>query len=215
MKGRFMNGFVKVTAFPLWLPLFRTKVYYEDKKKQGRYFSGPAIVVSNHTSLVDYAVLLFVFFFRTVRYQMAEVLFRKKGPLPWLLRALGGIYVDRNSRDVGFLDETERILERGGAVGIFPESRLPKEGEERPLPFKPSAAYVAVRTGVPVIPVFTDGRYFQKCRVRVIIGAPLYASDYKVGENDKENAERFNEALRNKIIELEEKLNESKNAEKK
>ena len=148
MKGRFMNGFTKITGWPAAALIFRTKTYYEDKDVQSRRIKGPAIVVSNHTSLYDFAVLLFVFFSRTVRYQMAEVLFHKKGPLPRFLRALGGIFVDRDGHNFSFIEETEETLIKGGVVGIFPESRLPKKGEERPLPFKPSAAYTALHTGV-------------------------------------------------------------------
>lgn len=206
MKGRFMNGFTKITGWPAAALIFRTKVYYEDKSVQSRRIKGPAIVVSNHTSLYDFAVLLFVFFFRTVRYQMAEVLFRKKGPLPLFLRALGGIFVDRDGHNFSFIEETEETLAKGGVVGIFPESRLPKKGEERPLPFKPSAAYTALHTGVKVIPVYTNGKYFCKSRVRVIIGTPMYAADYKVSDDEKENVAAFNDALRQKIIRLEEEL---------
>ena len=206
MKGRFMNGFTKITGVIPQAIIFRTKVYYEDKKAQSRNIKGPAIVVSNHTALWDFAVLLFVFFSRTVRYQMAEVLFRKKGPLPLFLRSLGGIFVDRDAKNFSFIEETEETLSKGGVVGIFPESRLPKKGEERPLPFKPSAAYIAMHTGVQVIPVFTNGKYFSSHRARVIIGTPMYAADYKVGEDEKQNVEAFNDALRQKIIELGEEL---------
>ena len=56
---------------------------------------------------------------------MAEVLFRKK-KLGRILRAMGGIYVDRESSNFGFVAESEHILQKGGVVGIFPESRLPR-----------------------------------------------------------------------------------------
>ena len=100
MTGRLMNGFVKVTAWPVQKAVFRTKIYYEDRRIQSRKVRGPAIIISNHTSVFDYAVFLFVFFGRTLRYQMAEVLFRKK-KLGRFLRAMGGIYVDRESSNFG------------------------------------------------------------------------------------------------------------------
>ena len=75
---RFFNTFTKITAYPVQKACFNTKILYEDKSVQNRRIKGPAIVVCNHTSVYDYAVLLFVFFSRTVRYQMAEVLFKKK-----------------------------------------------------------------------------------------------------------------------------------------
>ena len=36
---------------------------------------------------------------------------------------------------------------------------------------------LALMSGVPVIPVVTNGSYFKKARARVLIGKPLYAAD--------------------------------------
>ncbi len=202
------NWFTKITG---WIPqfvCFRTKIYYEDPAVQKRHIRGPAIIVSNHTSVFDYAVYLFVFFSRTLRFQMAEVLFRKK-PLGTLLRLLGGIYVNRDTHNFGFISESEDILRKGGVVGIFPEARLPLKDEQRPLPFKPSAAYLALSSAVPVIPVFTNGSYFNRRRARVIIGKPVDVSEFcKEGNSDKENIEAVSEGMRSRIIELERSLNE-------
>ena len=205
---RLWNIFVKITAWPVQFVCFRTKVYYEDKKTQGRHIKGPAIIISNHTSIFDYAVYLFVFFTRTLRFQMAEVLFKKK-LLGTFLKMLGGIYVDRTGYDFGFIAKSEDILRRGGVVGIFPESRLPLPGEERPLEFKPSAALIALSSGVPVIPVVTNGSYFNRRRARVLIGRPMDLSEYSdpaLGE--KEDLAAVSEKLRCRIIELEKLLYE-------
>ena len=138
MVIRFVNLFAKITGWPVQLLCFRTRILYEDKKIQGRRIGGAAIVISNHTSIFDYAVFLFVFISRTLRYQMAEILFEKK-PLCYLLKLLGGIRIDRDSHDFSFMARSEAILRNDGVVGIFPEGRLAREGEERPLPFQPGA----------------------------------------------------------------------------
>lgn len=205
---RFWNWFVKITGWPAQALCFRTKVYYEDRSVQDRHIRGPALVISNHTSIVDYMLYLFVFFTRTVRFQMAEVLFRKKF-LGWLLRRLGGIYVDRNAKDFGFLTESLEILENGGAVGMFPESRLPLPGEARPLEFKVSAAWLALAAGVPVIPVVTNGSYCKRARARVLIGKPFYAADLAPeGGEEKETLQLVSERMRQIIIDLENLLDE-------
>ena len=205
----FWNWFAKITGWPVQFVCFRTKVYYENRATCSRRIKGPAIIISNHTSVFDYAVYLFVFFSRTLRFQMAEVLYKKR-LLGWFLRRMGGIYVDRDGFDFGFVTKSEEILSRGGVVGIFPESRLPKPGEERPLEFKTSAAYIALRAGVPVIPVVTNGSYFNlKKRARVMIGEPINAddlSDPSLGE--KEDLKNVSARLRERIIELEKMLYE-------
>ena len=204
---RFWNWFAKITGWPVQFLCFRTKVYYENAACSRR-IKGPAIIISNHTSVFDYAVYLFVFFSRTLRFQMAEVLYRKK-LLGWFLRRMGGIYVDRDGFDFGFVTKSEDVLRGGGVVGIFPESRIPKPGEERPLEFKTSAAYIALRSDAPVIPVVTNGSYFSKKRARVMIGEPINVrdlSDPDLGE--KEDLKNVSAKLRERIIELEKKLYE-------
>ena len=204
---RFWNAFVKITGWLVQFLCFRTKVHYEDRARQSRRINGPAIIISNHTAVYDYVVYMFVFFRRTLRFQMAEVLFRKKllGPL---LRRLGGIYVDRDARDMGFVADSERILASGGVVGIFPEGRIPRPGETRPLPFAASAAFLALSSGSPVIPVYTNGSYFARRRAHVMIGVPFYAADLApAGCGEKETIARVSEAMRRRIIELGNELN--------
>ncbi len=207
---RLFNGFVKVTGVLLWWILFRPKVYYMDKKVQGRHIKGSAVIMSNHTSVFDYALFLGIFLTRTLRYQMAEVLFRKKF-LGWFLRSMGGIYVNRDTYNFSFVDESVDIINKGGVVGIFPESRLPRKGEEAPLPFKPSGSLVALRSGAPIIPVYTDGVYFSSKRARLIIGTPVYAKDfYDESLSEKDNVKLISKELRNIIVELKNELERRK-----
>lgn len=204
---RLFNWFTKITGWPVQFVAFRTKIYYEDKKVQGRHIKGPAIIISNHTSIFDYAVYLFVFFTRTLRFQMAEVLF-KKVPLGLILRMLGGIYVNRDTYDFSFVGKSQTILEKGGVVGVFPESRIPRPEEKRPLEFKPSAAYLAYISGVPIIPIVTNGSYFNlKKRARVLIGKPIDIGIWWDGSKERrENLSIISERLRKEIIRLTKEL---------
>ncbi|MDO4815100.1 MAG: lysophospholipid acyltransferase family protein [Bacillota bacterium] len=205
---KFFNLFAKITGWLLQWFCFRTKVYYEDKSVQGRHIKGRAIIVSNHTSVYDYAVMMFVFITRTLRYQMAEILFEKKG-LRTLLRWLGGIYVNRNNHDLSFVRKSVDILDAGGVVGVFPEGRLPRKGEESPLPFASSVTYIALQSGAPIIPVYTNGSYFCKKRARVIIGKPIAADELADSSlTEKENLQQITEKIRERIKELGKELDE-------
>ena len=206
----FFNYFVKITGWLVQAIIFRTKVFYENKKIQSRRIKGPAIAVSNHTSVYDYAVYLFVFFFRTIRCQMAEVLYKKR-LLRLFLKCMGGIYVNRDSHDFFCLDKSNEILKKKGLVLIFPEGRLPLPEEERPLPFQPGAAMLALMSNAPIIPVYTSGGYFKKSRVKVIIGTPIYANDLIDNSlSDKDNIDIVCKTIRDKIIGLGKLLDEKK-----
>ena len=73
----FIVAFVKITGILPALLFFKPKLFFKNKKVQGRRLPAPAILVSNHMSLLDFALYLAIFPFRTIRFLMAEVLFIK------------------------------------------------------------------------------------------------------------------------------------------
>ncbi len=198
---------VKITAYPVYLAVFRTKVYYKNKSVQSRKIKGKAIVVSNHTSVWDFALMLFLFPFRLLRCVVAEIIYTRFGMKPFLA-LFGAIKVDRNTQDYAFIAKSVKVLQKGGVVEIYPEGRLPdKENDVAPLPFKPSAVYIALESNAPIIPVYTNGKYFTKERARVMVGEPIYVSDMYDGTlSERENIEKINDFLRKTIIELGEEL---------
>lgn len=203
------HWFVKITGFLPQLFIFRMKVYYEDRSIQGRHIRSKAIVISNHNYIYDFGVMLFLFPTRTLRCAVAEILYQKNIFMTALLKLFGCIRVDRNRLDFSFLDQMNRILDRGGVVEIFPESRLPDAGEERPLEFKPSYVYLALRSGAPVIPVYSNGKLFEREKLKVIIGKPIdVMALYDEELPERENIKIINSYIRGKIIELKEKLDE-------
>ena len=205
------NWLVKTTGFVPQLIAFRRKIYFEDKSLQGRNIKKGAILVSNHTSLMDFAAMLFVFWPRTLRCVVAELMYDKNFFMTLFLNASGAIKVDRNNHDVSFVEKCCGVLEKGGVVEIYPESRLPKKGEVGLMEFKPSTVHLALESGAPIIPVFNNGKYFTGERNRVIIGKPLYLRDmYDDSLSHKENIEIINNFLRGKIIELGEELEKQK-----
>lgn len=203
MLNSIFNWIVKITAYPAYLLVFRTKVYYQNKNIQSRKIKGKAIIVSNHTSVWDVALMLFLFPMRLLRCVVAEVIYTKFG-MKLFLALFGAIKVERNTQDYAFVSKSVDVLRKGGVIEIYPEGRLPdREGDVSPLPFKPSAVYIALASNAPIIPVFTNGKYFTKKRARTIIGEPIWVTDLYDGTiSEKENIEKINNILRETIIEL-------------
>ena len=198
---------VKITG---WLPyclILRPKISYENKKIQSHRIKGRAIVVSNHRSVWDVATAMFTFPTRTLRCAVAELMYKKNALMSLFLRLLGTVKVDRTSHDFSFLSGCGKILDRGGVVEIYPESRLPFKHEEIPLEFKPSAVYLALKTGAPIIPICNNGRYFVKQRIRVHIGCPIDVRGlYRDELSEKENVANITAYVRGKIIEFQKQL---------
>ena len=201
MLSAVCNWFVKITGWPWQKLLFRTRIRYEDKAGQGRGIHGPAVIVSNHTSVWDYGLLIFTFPWRTLRVQMADILFARPG-LGLFLRMMGGIEVHREAHELNSLNRAAAILKKGGVVGIFPEGRLPRKGETPPLPFQEGAAALALAEGVPVIPVHIRGKYFHG-RMQAVIGRAMDLRALCAGETDERKARKAAvDAMRQKIVEL-------------
>ena len=178
-------GFVKLTgALPAYL-LFKPKVYRVNKKVR-RFPPKKAILMSNHTSLMDFVLFVLLFLFRNIHFLMAEVLFNKGKVFSWFLFKIGGIFVDRNACNFSFVEESLNVLDRNKSVFFFPQGRLPVNNT--PFPFKPGIILVSVRTDAPIVPIYTDGNYGLFKRAHVMLGEEIYIKDY-VDHEDLTNEE--------------------------
>ena len=115
-----------------------------------------AVVVPNHSSLLDIPALLWAD--PDIRFVATAGLFR----IPLLaaaMRAVGTVPIDRHDHDRAQdqLDELvgQRDLVAGGDVAVFAEGGIAPVGQR--LPFKTGAFSLAIRKGCPVVPVAIRG----------------------------------------------------------
>ena len=212
-----MYGFFRwlaiVTGWPLQLLFFKRKTYYEDKAESNRFVKGGALIISNHYSVFDYMVNLFLFPGRKLFVVMAEMIFKRGKFFHWAMRCFGGIRSDRDIKGMRFIDESVKVLERGKLVQIYPEAHTTDDGNM--LDFKPSYIMIALRAGVPIIPVMTDGNYGFFKRVHIIIGKKIYLTDYCTSLNPtREEIVALNEMVYAKAVALREELERRKKAKK-
>ncbi|MCR5461431.1 MAG: 1-acyl-sn-glycerol-3-phosphate acyltransferase [bacterium] len=195
-------------AWPVQFIYFKKKIYYEDRKNQGRTIKGGAIIVSNHRSFKDYMMYMYVFYFRKMYCLMSELIYKKGRLLAFLVTCLGGIKVDRFSFDMSFIGKSVDLLERKKkCIVIFPEAKINKE--KRLQRFTTSYILMALRANVPIIPVYTLGKYGLFRRSRMAIGKKIYLSDYCNNPNPtKEELEYLNNIVKNKILDLEKMVKE-------
>lgn len=202
-------GFVKLTGIIPAYILLKPKVYKMNKNTK-RFLPKKAILMSNHTSLLDFVLYLVIFFFRNIHFLMAEVLFNKGKLFSWFLHKIGGIFVDRNAYDFSFVDESLRVLDKNCPVGVFPQGRLPVDG--KPFPYKPGIVLIALKTNAPIIPVYTDGNYGLFKRAHVMIGDEIYINDYVNSEDvSDEELKRLAKILEEKNYALKDELEKRMN----
>ncbi len=200
--------FAVITGIPVFWPVFRTKVYYEDRSVQGRFIPRRTIVVSNHLHIFDYIVFLLATVPRFSHCIVAEVMFQVNFLVTFFLKALGAIKVDRDNHSTKATEESVRQLKKGRVIYVNPEGRLPEKGEKRPLPFHTGFVHMALESGAKVIPVYTNGENFTKKRARLIIGKPidikaLYDDSKTLQENARAIADLVSEKIQQLGVELE------------
>ena len=109
--------------------------------------AGGVILASNHVGVID-GPLLATFSPRPVHALTKQEMF--EGRLGGLLRASGQVPLDRFHADPGAIRSCLRVVRDGGVVGIFPEGT---RGDGELHRFHHGAAYLALVTGAPVVPV--------------------------------------------------------------
>jgi 1-acyl-sn-glycerol-3-phosphate acyltransferase len=194
---------LKQLSIPAFAALTRIEIIGEENLPR----QGPLLVVGNHFSFIDP-----VAFVRMAPWPIEFVggavtphapLWTRIIPFLWGYHKL---YRGTGSRDA--LRSAEHILNKGGVLGIFPEA-----GNWATVlrPARPGTAFLATRTGAPLLPVGLDGftEVFpslfrgRRARVTVNIGKPFgpFHADGD-GRNRRTQLDEIGHEIMRRIAEL-------------
>lgn len=139
--------------------------------------SGPVLLAGNHSGLLD-GPLVYSVSPRAATFLVKSELF--VGPLARALGWLGQVPVHRGSPDRSALTAGLAVLASGGALGVFPEGTRGAGGLEQ---VADGLAYLALRSGAPVLPIAVVGTAealprgrrvpHRRAPVRVVFGTPI------------------------------------------
>lgn len=171
---------------------------------------GPVILVTNHASNLD-PVLVVLSMRRPVFHLGKRELFTTRFR-SWFFQTLGGqIPVDRErGGNDPAIDAAVRALERGMAIGIYPEAHRSPDGRLQRGKF--GVGRLAYLTGAPCYPVAVDGTFevWPKTkrlprpfrRTRILVGEPRrYARDAARAQ-DREACQRVADDLMGDLAKL-------------
>jgi 1-acyl-sn-glycerol-3-phosphate acyltransferase len=163
--------------------------------------AGPCLFVANHTSSADAPAVVGAIP-RRVAILLKESLF--KWPIAGQAFALAGfIPVRRGDREcaIASVDKATESLRRGQSFLIYPEGTRSQDG--RLQTFKKGAVVMAIKAGVPIVPVVCSGahRVMRKRSLRLHPGEivveflePIDSSRYSFEERDELN-DRVHDAM--------------------
>lgn len=132
-------------------------------------------------------------------YFMAKVELFRIRIVGWFIGLVGAFPVDRGKSDLNAIRTSLRILKEGHALGIFPQGTRSRNNEQTEM--AGGVALIAMRAGVPVVPVYIDGPYRLFRRTAIIVGKPVEFGD--LGRRmDSETLKKATERIENAIWSL-------------
>lgn len=156
------------SVFSLYLRVFhRLKIHGADNIPKRK----PFIICSNHINWKD-PTTVGVAFPRSIDIKfMAKKELFKNPFISYALRQAGAFPVDRENADYGAIKKAYQLLNNKQVLGLFPEGSRSKTGELQKA--YNGAALIAVRSGVPIVPVAISGTYKICKPLNIYIGRPF------------------------------------------
>lgn len=182
-KKRFKGEIGYSLLTPIMRVLFR--FYYNPKiiNKEVIPKEGPILIVGNHKHIYDQCLTIMATK-RVIHYMAKKEYF--DGKMAWFFKLVGCIPVDRSIKDHNATDKALKVLNSGGAIGLFPEGTRNKTKDVFLLPFKFGTVSMAKKTNATIIPFGLTGNYkFRSKNLTIRYGTP-----FKVGEMDLEDANK-------------------------
>ena len=182
-KKRFKGEIGYSLLTPIMRVLFR--LYYNPKiiNKEVIPKDGPILIVGNHKHIYDQCLTIMATK-RVIHYMAKKEYF--DGKMAWFFKMVGCIPVDRSIKDHNATDKALKVLNNGGAIGLFPEGTRNKTKDVFLLPFKFGTVSMAKKTNATIIPFGLTGDYkFRSKNLTIRYGTP-----FKVGDMDLEDANK-------------------------
>jgi 1-acyl-sn-glycerol-3-phosphate acyltransferase len=170
--------------------------------KENLLHGKPQIFMANHQS--DFDILISLAY---ISVQFRWIAKKELFNIPIFgtaMKSAGYIEIDRNNREKALqsIDEAAFRIRNGKSIMTFPEGTRSRDGEIKA--FKQGAFHLAIKSGVPIVPIsiIGSGRIMPKRSVRIkpgqiklVIGEPIEVKSF-----DIENRHELIEKVRNAII---------------
>ena len=186
---------VKAFLRTLYKIFFRVKVTGEENKTKAAE-KGGYIICANHINYLDAAAI--VVFSKERVYFVAKHDLGRIPILRWLEHLFDVIPIKRNQQDMDAMKRCLKTIKNGDPLALFPEGT--RNGLEKNGKAKNGAAYMAIKSGCPVVPVGISGTFKLFSKFNIKYGEPIDMSKYKVKGADKAQEKELQEKATKEIM---------------
>ena len=152
---------------------------------------GGVILALNHMSHLDTPFLMA----NPVRTDLTGLIttkYKKNLFVSWFTDTAEGIWINRDAADFTAIRKASKALNKGIALGIAPEGTRSKKGQLQEG--KPGTVMLAVKTGVPIVPVGITGtdsalselKHFRRPRLTARFGEPFVIPLFEPGSRSQD-----------------------------
>ncbi|MBQ3053897.1 MAG: 1-acyl-sn-glycerol-3-phosphate acyltransferase [Clostridia bacterium] len=130
---------------------------------------GGVLILANHLSNNDPPIIT-THIPRKLTFMAKKELFK----IPLLgsfVKSCGAFPIDRSVSDISAVRTALKLLKEGNALMMFPEGRRNKEFVSSKI--KPGALTIASKAGVPILPVYIEGKYRLFGKTKIYYGKPI------------------------------------------
>lgn len=191
---------IKWTIGQLILLVTRPIVY----GRQNLRVKGKAIFIANHRSMWDPLILALISP-RNIHFMAKKELFESKIG-NFFFRSLYAFPVNRRNVDLQSLKNALKVLDKGEVFGIFPEGK--RAVTDSLDEFEKGAAFLAIRSGAPVIPIYIHPDTSRQLRPVMLVGKPIDVSSIVAAVNKSALIEVVTDELSDSIDALRAELEE-------
>ena len=168
----FLYSVAKALAWVLFHTVYPVTLHDKERLR----LTGPCILIANHLSGLDPVCVAHAVSGEEVTYLGKKELMQGRFS-GWLMRSLHVIPVDRHNFDMAAMRACMQALKEGRVLGIFPEGTRYKKGNMEEL--EAGVAILALRSNVPVVPVYIHGKLKPFRRVHCYADPPIPMDDLR------------------------------------
>lgn len=164
-----------------------------------RQLNAPFIIIGNHLSMLDPVFMAVAVKDHQVAF-MAKAELSKMGWFKYFALQLHAIFVNRHNSDMEAMRTSLRALKNGEVLGIFPEGTRHHQGLM--VEQEAGAAMIALRSGVPMIPIYISRKLCPFRRVECYVGEPVPMDDLREEGINKETCQKLMDRITEKYREM-------------